>query len=66
MHDATNAVALTVENVKDAVQVTVENVKDTFDLRLQVKRHPWTMVAFSIALGWLGGNLLFRLGSTRP
>jgi ElaB/YqjD/DUF883 family membrane-anchored ribosome-binding protein len=62
---ATNAVAETVENVKDAVHETVENVKDTFNLQLQVKRHPWGMVAGSLALGYLGGYLLFRRGSAR-
>ncbi len=57
---ATTAVAETVENVKDAVHDTVETVKDTFNLHLQVKRHPWAMVAGAIALGWLAGYLLRR------
>jgi hypothetical protein len=57
---ATNAVAETVATVKDAVRDTVGTVQDTLDLRLQVRRHPWTVVVGSIALGYLGGCLLFR------
>jgi len=60
---ATNSVQETVDNVKDAVHDTVENVKDTLDIPLQVKRHPWGMVAGSFALGYLGGYLLLRRGS---
>jgi hypothetical protein len=63
---ATTAVAETVENVKDAVHDTVETVKDTFDLHLQVKRHPWGMLGGALALGWLGGYLLLRHRSDRP
>jgi ElaB/YqjD/DUF883 family membrane-anchored ribosome-binding protein len=66
---ATSAVTDTVENVKEAVQdtvatvkgsvqETVEGVKHTFDLRLQVDRHPWAMMAGSVALGFFGGRLL--------
>lgn len=66
MQGATDAVAETVENVKDAVHDTVENVKDTFNLQLQVKRHPWGMVAGSIAVGYLGGYVLSRSRSERP
>jgi ElaB/YqjD/DUF883 family membrane-anchored ribosome-binding protein len=53
--DANTAVAGTVETVKDAVQDTV---KDTFDVPLQVQRHPWAFVGGSVALGYLGGALL--------
>lgn len=66
MQGASNAVNETVENVKDAVNDTVDNVKDAFNLQLQVKRHPWAMMAGSIALGGLGGYLLFRGRSDRP
>jgi ElaB/YqjD/DUF883 family membrane-anchored ribosome-binding protein len=65
---AAEAVAQTVDNVKDvndAVHETVENVKDAFDLRLQVKRHPWGMLGGSIAVGCLGGYLLFRRGTAQ-
>jgi len=63
---AASAVTETVENVKESVEATVETVKetvkDTFNLPLQVERHPWAMVAGSAALGFLGGMLL---GPTR-
>ena len=55
---ATTAVADTVDTVKEAVQDTVETVKDTFDVRVQVERHPWAMMGASVALGYLGGRLL--------
>ncbi len=63
---ASNAVADTVESVKDAVHDTVVNVKDALNLHLQVKRHPWGVLAGSIALGYLLGYLLFRGRSDRP
>jgi len=63
---ATDAVAETVGNVRDAVNDTVDNVKDTFDVRLQVTRHPWAMVGGSVALGFLGGYFLLRFSSSRP
>jgi len=66
MQGANNAVAETVENVKDAVHETVENVKDTFNLQLQVKRHPWGMMAGSVALGCLGSYVLSRSRLERP
>jgi len=73
---ATAAVAETVENVKDAVQETVETVKDgvqqtvstvkdTFDLPLQVQRHPWGMVLGAVAAGYLTGWLLEGRASRR-
>jgi ElaB/YqjD/DUF883 family membrane-anchored ribosome-binding protein len=66
VHGATNAAAQTVDIVKDAVHETVAAVKDTLDLRLQVDRHPWAMVGGSMALGLVGGYLLFRRGATPP
>jgi ElaB/YqjD/DUF883 family membrane-anchored ribosome-binding protein len=63
VHDATHAVSQTVADVKDAVHKTVESVKDNFDLRVQVEREPWAMVGGSLAVGFLGGYLLFRHGT---
>jgi ElaB/YqjD/DUF883 family membrane-anchored ribosome-binding protein len=71
VQSATNAVSGTVESVREAVQETVElakesvhstveAVKDTFDLSLHVRRHPWFMMAGSVAVGYLGGCLLNR------
>jgi tetrahydromethanopterin S-methyltransferase subunit F len=65
VHDATDAVHETVEGVRDAVHDTVTTVRDSFDLPLQIKRHPWGMVAGSIALGYLGGYLSRRHGPER-
>jgi ElaB/YqjD/DUF883 family membrane-anchored ribosome-binding protein len=66
VQDTSNAVQETVANVKDAVHETVAGVKDLFDLPLQVQRHPWLIVGGSIALGYLGGYLLFRRAADRP
>jgi len=76
MHGATTAVLDTVTAVKDAVhdsveqvkgsvEETVETVKDTLDVQRQVKRHPWTMMAGSVALGYVGGVLLDRAEQDR-
>jgi hypothetical protein len=65
-HDAADAAGHTVDNVKGAVHETVQNVKDAFDVRLQVARHPWAMVGGSVALGYLGGYLLFRKREAQP
>jgi len=62
----TAAVTQTVENVKEAVQETVDKVKDTvqggvesvknaFDLSAQMDRHPWLLMAGSVAVGYWGG-----------
>src|ERR1043165_1283861 len=64
--DSVQGTATAVEQTAEAVHETVENVKDTFDLRLQVRLHPWAMVGGSIALGYLGGYLLFRHGPAQP
>jgi ElaB/YqjD/DUF883 family membrane-anchored ribosome-binding protein len=52
------AVEGTVETVKESVQGTVEAVKDTFNLSLQVDRHPWLMVGGSVAVGFAVGHLV--------
>jgi len=65
-HDAADAAGQGVDNVKDAVHETVRNVKDAFNVRLQVERHPWAMVGGSVALGCLGGYLLFRQREAQP
>jgi len=65
VHEATAAVANTVEGVKSAVgsvtetmQETVESVKETLNLREQVRRHPWGMLGGAAAAGFFGGWLL--------
>jgi len=65
VHDATAAVAHTVEDVKsvvgsvtDSIQDTVESVKDTLNLSEQVRQHPWGMLGGAAAVGFLGGWLM--------
>jgi ElaB/YqjD/DUF883 family membrane-anchored ribosome-binding protein len=72
---ATSAVTDTVQSVKEAVQETVEMaktsvydtveaVKDSFDVARHVRERPWTMMAGSVAVGFVGGYLMNRAGST--
>jgi hypothetical protein len=74
VHTATSAVSDTVTRVKDAVhdtvatvkdsvQSTVTSVKDSFDIPAHVDRHPWAMMAGSVALGYLGERFLSPSGS---
>jgi ElaB/YqjD/DUF883 family membrane-anchored ribosome-binding protein len=44
-------VSATVRTVKDSVNT----VRDTFDVKLHVRRRPWTFLAGATALGFLGG-----------
>jgi len=48
----------TVSSVKESMQDTVNTVRDTFDLRLQVERHPWPMLGGSVVAGFLAGALI--------
>jgi len=63
---AKESVHETVESVKASVHETVESVKETFDLRLQVERHPWMMVCGAAAVGFLGGRLLEGIRAVSP
>jgi len=71
VHEATSAVHDTVVNmketahetihtVKESVQDAVQTVRDTVNIRLQVERHPWPMMAGSVAVGFAAGALLPR------
>src|SRR5262249_52925003 len=71
VHEATEAVNDTVASIKEAAQQTVNTVKDTvhdtvqtvretLDVPTQVRRHPWAMLAGSVAVGFLGGLALNR------
>jgi len=66
VHEATDAVSHTVEDVKsvvgnvtDSLQETVENVKEAFNLSDHVRRHPWMSLSGAVAVGYLGGTFLF-------
>jgi ElaB/YqjD/DUF883 family membrane-anchored ribosome-binding protein len=76
VNETTGAISETVETVKDTVQGTiaavndtVENticsVKETFDLHHQMEAHPWAMLAGSVAVGYLAGQLVFPAASGR-
>ena len=58
-----DAVHDTVATVKDSVQSGVASVKDSFDIPAHVERHPWAMMAGSVAVGYLGGRFLSGSGS---
>jgi ElaB/YqjD/DUF883 family membrane-anchored ribosome-binding protein len=53
-----DTVAETIETVKETVHETVATVKRTFDLKYQVRQHPWLMVGGSVAAGFTVGKLL--------
>ena len=60
VHDTVATVKSTVASTGDMVQSSVSSVKDTFDVSLQVERHPWgavgTAAIAGFALGRLGEN----------
>lgn len=59
VEETASAVAETVENVTETAEEAVEAVKETFNIPKQFDRHPWLFVGGSIALGFVGGKLLF-------
>lgn len=69
LHDtidsARDVVHETVATVKDAmastgdlVKSSVTSVKETFDLPLQVDRHPWVAVGTAVAAGFVVGSMM--------
>ena len=59
------SVESTVQTVKDSVRDTVESVQDTLDVRRQVDRHPWMMMAGAVAVGYVGGYLCCQATESR-
>jgi ElaB/YqjD/DUF883 family membrane-anchored ribosome-binding protein len=59
------AVEGTIASVKDAVDDTLDNLRNVFDIPRQVDRHPWTMMAGSVAVGYLAGMLVPNGGGER-
>jgi len=53
-----DAVHRTVESVQGTVHETVATVKDSLDVCQHVERHPWAMLAGSVAAGFVLGRLL--------
>lgn len=50
-------VADSVEKTKEQVLETAQKVKNTFDLKLQVEKHPMEMVAGSVLVGFVVGEI---------
>ena len=51
----------TVQDARRSMNDTVQGVKDAFDLKLQVQRHPWPMLAGSVAVGFVAGAVVDRM-----
>lgn len=51
----------TVQSVRESVRETAETVSETLDLRKQVERHPWAMMAGATAVGFGVGVLVTRV-----
>jgi ElaB/YqjD/DUF883 family membrane-anchored ribosome-binding protein len=58
--DARSGVVDTVEAVKGAVHDTVDSVKHALDVGRHVRRHPWGMLAGSLAAGYVLGGLVVQ------
>lgn len=66
VQDTVESVKGSVENVKDSLQDTVGAVKDTFDLPLQVEKHPWLMLGGAVVAGFVAGRLLPAMTTSPP
>jgi ElaB/YqjD/DUF883 family membrane-anchored ribosome-binding protein len=56
-----HAIQDTVASVKDSVRETAETVSETLDVRRQVEKHPWAMMAGATAVGFGVGVLVSRV-----
>jgi len=56
-----HAIQDTVESVKESVRETAETVSETLDVRKQVEKHPWAMMAGATAVGFGVGVLISRV-----
>jgi len=56
-----HAIQDTVESVKESVRETAETVSETLDVRKQVEKHPWAMMAGATAVGFGVGVLVSRV-----
>jgi hypothetical protein len=55
LNDKLGALERQVSGTFTTVKDSVNSVRDTFDVKLQVRRRPWVLVAGAAALGFLGG-----------
>ena len=51
----------TVQSVRESVRETAETVSETLDVRKQVEKHPWAMMAGATAVGFGVGVLVSRV-----
>jgi len=51
----------TVQSVRESVRETAETVSETLDVRKQVEKHPWAMMAGATAVGFGVGILVTRV-----
>lgn len=56
-----HAIQDTVASVKESVRETAETVSETLDVRKQVEKHPWAMMAGATAVGFGVGVLISRV-----
>ena len=56
----TDTVHDTVQAIKDTVQETVQTIKESFDISLQMQRHPWLIFGGAVGLGLLGSLMVPR------
>ena len=61
----TSAVQGTMNTVRQSVEGTVDSVRETFDLKRQVERHPWLMMAGAVTVGYFGERLIGTGSSNR-
>src|ERR1051326_4970636 len=61
----TDTVKSTAQTFKDSVEGAMESVGSLLDLRQQVERHPWGMLAAGVAVGFIGTRLFDRSAGRR-
>ena len=66
LNDKLEALERRVSGTVRTVTDSVSTVKDSFDVKLQVRRRPWTLLAGATALGFLGGLRLRSHGAGHP
>ena len=57
VHDTVATVKSTMASTGDMVKSSVTSVKDTFDVPLQVERHPWSAVGTAAIAGFALGSI---------
>jgi len=58
VHETVSTVKSAVTSTGDMVKSSVASVKESFDLPLQIQRHPWAAVGTAVAAGFVVGSLM--------